>query len=72
MITVPANEHGIPYEPIPEGRPTLFNGNNLTLYVFDDYDEYNNFMNNPVFSGTSTTDIIDGSTDDFQQDSEII
>jgi hypothetical protein len=61
MIIVHANQNGVPFSPIPEGKPTIFNGENQMLYVFDDYTEYNNFMNNPTFSG-GTENITDQQT----------
>jgi hypothetical protein len=61
MIIVPANSNGVPFNPIPEGRPTIFNGENQMLYVFEDYIEYSNFLNNPIFNPTDSQ-IVDQQT----------
>jgi hypothetical protein len=47
MITVPINENGIPLEPTPYDRPTIIVGSQKIMLVFDNMEEYLNFMNPP-------------------------
>ena len=63
MIVVPASKDGVPFEPIPEGRPTVFMGFNQMLYVFDDYDQYTNFLKSPVINPENNTDSNDVPSD---------
>jgi hypothetical protein len=48
MIIVPTNEHGVPLEPIPYEKPAIIVGSLKIMYVFDDIDEYLNFLNPPT------------------------
>jgi hypothetical protein len=47
MIVVPTNENGVPLEPIPYERPAIVIGSLKLMYVFDDIEEYLNFLNPP-------------------------
>jgi len=46
MIIVPAYPDGVPMVPIPKNKPTLFDGGKQELFVFENYEEYSEYINN--------------------------
>jgi len=48
MIVIPTNNNGVPLEPIPSERPAVIIGSQNIMLVFDDINEYLNYMNPPT------------------------
>lgn len=47
MIVVPTNDNGVPLEPIPSEKPAIVVTSQRIMLVFDNVEEYLNFLNPP-------------------------